>query len=129
MVWKSYTPSPLPLVWRGTHLRVVLDLGFGAAGPQGQDTAVVKGEGDHLAGAGDWQHRTVVRLGGVVAGGQVPHGNHFKATIANTLWILQGGKEGRRRLTIKECKEGVRETGLYVYTIMLMLHTVLQGMG
>lgn len=37
-------------------LCVVLDLGFGATGAQCGDAAILKEEGDHLAGLADWQH-------------------------------------------------------------------------
>jgi len=49
-----------PVAGGGAELRVVLDLGLGAAGPHGGHAPVGEGEGDHLAGAGGGEHLEVM---------------------------------------------------------------------
>lgn len=45
-----------PLLGQRAHLSIVLDLGLRSAGPQGGNTTILKGEGDHLTAFTHRQH-------------------------------------------------------------------------
>ena len=82
--------SRLPAV-----LHVVLELGLGAAGPEGDDDPVVEGERDPIAVETDGQRRHVVRVGRVEARVLVAHrGDHVRDPVGggHRPWILEGRK-------------------------------------